>query len=301
MIRVLDLFSGIGGFSLGLERAGMQTVAFCEINPFCRRVLRKHWPEVPIHEDIRALDGRTVSADVICGGFPCQPFSFAGNRRGAADDRHLWPEMRRVIAECRPAWVVGENVVGIIRMELDTVLSDLESLGYSGRTFVIPAAAVDAPHIRKRIWVVARDTNCNRESVGAVHDETLRMQGDVAHAFGIRSAARTQGKDGAEPLHDGVWIGSGSESGRALVELGVGGNGNAANPNGARLEGRSAPLGIRTQCAATGSACRWPPEPGVGRVAHGVPHRVDRLRALGNAVVPQITEMIGRAIMRGMV
>jgi len=248
-MRVLDLFSGIGGFSLGLERAGMRTVAFCEIDPFCRRVLRKHWPEVPIHEDIRVLNGRTISTDVICGGFPCQPFSHAGKRRGAADHRYLWPEMRRVIAEARPAWVFGENVVGIVRMELDTVLSDLDSLGYACRTFVIPAAAVDAPHIRKRVWVVARHANGNGESIGAVDAEVAGMQGDVADADG-QGLEERQGERGDDAAQFSSFVGG----------------------------------------------SRWFAEPGVGRVAYGIPYRMDRLRALGNAVVPQIPEIIGRAI-----
>src|SRR3990167_9543374 len=187
-MRVLDLFSGIGGFSLGLERAGMRTVAFCETDPYCRAVLAKHWPDVPVHGDIRTLDAAAVAAygartespnwngeqirqgtteinaercscniDLICGGFPCQPFSHAGKRRGAADDRHLWPEMARVIAEVRPAWVLGENVAGLVRLGLDGVLSDLEDMGYAVWPVVIPACAVGAPHRRDRVWIVAHN------------------------------------------------------------------------------------------------------------------------------------------------
>ena len=164
-MRVLDLFSGIGGFSLGLQRAGMQTVAFCEIDPFCRRVLEKRFPGVPIFDDIRTLTKRSLQEagvtsdaepiDLICGGFPCQPFSVAGNQRGDQDDRYLWPEMLRVISEVRPTWIIGENVPGIINMALDNVLSDLENLSYACQTFNIPACAVDAPHQRKRVWIVA--------------------------------------------------------------------------------------------------------------------------------------------------
>jgi len=155
-VRVLDLFSGIGGFSLGLERAGMQTVAFCEIDPYCRAVLKKHWPGVPCHEDVRTLTASDVGPiDVICGGFPCQPFSHAGKRLGGEDDRALWPEYRRLIQELRPAWVIGENVVGLVSLGLDSVLDDLEALGYSQRTFDIPACGVGAPHLRHRIWIVA--------------------------------------------------------------------------------------------------------------------------------------------------
>jgi hypothetical protein len=148
----LDLFSGIGGFSLASGWANYTTIGFCEVDPFCRRVLAKHWPGVPIHGDIRTLTGEIVSGwaggrpvDLITGGFPCQPVSVAGKRMGKEDDRYLWPEMLRVIAGIRPHRVLGENVAGIVTMGLDAVLSDLESLGYTCRPVVIPAAAVGAP------------------------------------------------------------------------------------------------------------------------------------------------------------
>ena len=168
-MRVLDLFSGIGGFSLGLEAAGMETVAFCEREPFCQAVLRKHWPDIAIHDDITELDGYGYrgSIDVVCGGFPCQPFSVAGKRRGADDDRALWPEMLRVIRESQPTWVIGENVTGIIEMELNTVLSDLESEGYLCQTFVIPACAVDARHRRDRVWVIAMADSDSQRCAGS--------------------------------------------------------------------------------------------------------------------------------------
>ena len=155
-MRVLSLFAGIGGMDIGLERAGMTVVAQCEIDPFCRAVLKKHWPDVPQFEDVRKLRGEDVGpVDLVCGGYPCQPFSQAGKRGGAEDDRHLWPEMRRLIEELRPAWVLGENVAGHISLGLDEVLSDLDALGYSARPFVIPACAVSAPHRRDRVWIVA--------------------------------------------------------------------------------------------------------------------------------------------------
>jgi DNA (cytosine-5)-methyltransferase 1 len=156
-MKVLDLFSGIGGFSLGLEKAGMQTIAFCEKDTFCQEVLKKGWPHVPIHSDITELDGSDYNGavELVCGGFPCQPFSVAGKRLGAEDDRSLWPEMLRIIREVAPRWVIGENVSGIISMELDKVLSDLEGEGYAVWTFIIPACAVDAHHRRDRVWFVA--------------------------------------------------------------------------------------------------------------------------------------------------
>ena len=181
----LSLFSGIGGLDLAAERAGFCTVGQCEWADYPTKVLEKHWPDVPRWRDIRTLTGgdfyertgmRTV--DVISGGFPCQPFSVAGKRRGKEDDRFLWPEMLRVIEELRPAWVVGENVAGIISMAIDQVLSDLESIGYTCQAFVVPACAVDAPHRRDRVCIVAyRDgagfgTRCNNRERGQIpHDK----------------------------------------------------------------------------------------------------------------------------------
>lgn len=175
-MRVLDLFSGIGGFSLGLESAGMETVAFCEQDKFCQKILAQHWPTLPIHSDITELNGYEYrgTIELVCGGFPCQPFSVAGKQRGAEDDRALWPEMLRVIREVAPRWVIGENVSGIIQMELDNVLSDLEGEGYTCWTFVLPACAVDAPHRRDRVWIVAH-TNCS----GSQRREEARNFGGI--------------------------------------------------------------------------------------------------------------------------
>ena len=163
-MNVLDLFSGIGGFSLGLERAGMTTVAFCEIEKYPRSILKKQWPDVPIYEDVRNVTAESLRADgitgidVICGGWPCQPFSVAGKQAGKEDDRHLWPEVHRLIQELRPRWVIGENVSGFVNMALDDTIADLESEGYTTGQMVIPACAVNACHRRDRVWIVAHDT-----------------------------------------------------------------------------------------------------------------------------------------------
>ena len=181
----LSLFSGIGGLDLAAEWAGFRTVGQCEWADYPRAVLEKHWPGMPRWRDIRTLTGddfyaktglRTVT--VLSGGFPCQPFSTAGKRRGKEDDRYLWPEMLRVIQEIRPAWVVGENVAGIVSMALDTVLSDLESIGYTCQAFVIPACAVDAPHRRDRVAIIAH-SDC--DDGGSRWAESTGQQGSKLH------------------------------------------------------------------------------------------------------------------------
>lgn len=246
----LSLFTGIGGLDLAAEWAGFETVGQCEWADYPTKVLEKHWPDVPRWRDIRTLTKESFYAktglravDVISGGFPCQPFSVAGKRRGKEDDRYLWPEMLRVIQELRPTWVVGENVAGIISMALDQVLSDLESIGYACQTFIIPACAVDAPHRRDRCAIVGY---ADRRSV---RNDELRRNNAFTHAKGSRRKRYDQAA-------------TKQTCGPAQRQLG------AARRPGSQSGGW------------------WPAEPDVGRVAHGVPNRVDRLRCLGNAVVP---------------
>ena len=169
----LSIFSGIGGLDLAAEWAGFQTVGQCEWADYPTKVLEKHWPDVPRWRDIRTLTKESFyertglrTVDIISGGFPCQPFSVAGKRRGSEDDRYLWPEMLRVIKELRPRWVIGENVAGIVNMALDTVLSDLEGIGYTCQAFIIPACAVDAPHRRDRCAIVAFNNSFGRRENG---------------------------------------------------------------------------------------------------------------------------------------
>jgi len=276
-MRVLDLFSGIGGFSLGLERAGMETVAFCEIDPFCQKVLAKHWPDVPIFDDIKTLKGvQLESIDVICGGYPCQPFSQAGKRLGKEDHRHLWPEYLRLIRELRPRWIIGENVAGHISMGLDKVLSDLEGEGYAWGAFVIPAVAVDAKHRRDRVWIVA-----NAIGTGSGRAQT-RSNNRNAEAK----------RESLSKINRQAYTGHFRTSGETMAD-------SKGKPERSRLC-ESEQKGKRRGRPAYSRGEEWKPwstEPAVGRVANGVPSRVDRLKCLGNAVVPQIVEVIGRAVL----
>lgn len=164
MMKLLDLFSGIGGFSLAAEWTGkIKTVAFCEIDKYCQKVLNKNYPEVKIYDDIKLLTREKLEEDdihgidIISGGFPCQPYSIAGKQRGAADDRALWKEMFRLIAKIRPQWIVGENVDNIINLGIENCLSELENENYKTEVYSIPAYAVKAPHKRQRIFIVAHE------------------------------------------------------------------------------------------------------------------------------------------------
>lgn len=283
LMKVLDLFSGIGGFSLGLERAGMKTVAFCEIDPFCQKILKKHWPDVPIHTDITKLDGKQYAGaiDLVCGGFPCQPFSFAGKRKGKIDNRHLWPEMFRVVQESKPTWFLGENVPGIINMELEQVCTDLEAEGYEVQPLIIPACGVDAPHRRNRVWILAHSNFCNdnrisRQNEGAGKKEQIQERNKYRQ-FG--NASDLCASTVANPDSTGLQRGNVKEG--------------SYKKNGGIQQGRE----LERNCAA-GRSKQWDVESCMDRVANGIPRRVDRLRALGNAVVPQIPEIIGNYMMR---
>ena len=289
-MQVLDLFSGIGGFSLGLKRAGMETIGFCEIDPFCRKVLAKHWPDVTIHTDIRRLDGKDYKgrAEIICGGFPCQPFSQAGKRRGTEDDRHLWPEMLRIISEVRPTWVIGENVIGIVKMELDSILSDLEGEGYQTRAFIIPACGIDAPHKRDRVWIIAH-ANSEGESDGPINEgprpRQLELMADPNAGLGAVTQQAVQ-------------------AGRATI---ISSSKDVAYSESERVQrlwssGEQKPHTYGGQKLSLCGSERprpayWEAEPGMGRVVDGIPNRVDRIKGLGNAVVPMVVEVIGNAIM----
>jgi DNA (cytosine-5)-methyltransferase 1 len=271
-MNVLELFAGIGGLSLGLERAGFHVVGQVEINPFSRSVLSRHWPEVPRHDDVRTAVGWWLSeprprVDVIAGGYPCQPESVAGARRGTGDARWLWPEFARIVHALGPRYVIGENVMGHRTSGLRFVLRDLADLGYTTRAGVVSAAEVGAPHRRQRIFVLAELADTERAEV---RDEPGRFSG----AYG---------------------------EGSPLARL----NGSAQYVADAEREGQLQPggpvgeIGRRAGDRSSESRRWWAVEPEMGRVAHGVPGRVDRLTALGNAVVPQVAEFVGRLLLSG--
>ena len=350
----LSLFSGIGGLDLAAEAAGFRTVGQCEWADYPTKVLEKHWPEVPRWKDIRTLTKESFyertglrTIELISGGFPCQPFSCAGKRRGKDDDRYLWPEMLRVINELRPTWVVGENVANIVNMALDQVLSDLEDQGYQTRTFIIPACSVDAPHRRDRCAIVAysdsvglemqrskqppagtagsgkdvADTKLLQGQHGYITEEVGRRTGQAEQAgMGGRFVAHATGEQGwrLQQSELSPHIGAGCKRRHGLVantyrpmrDRGVPDSDQARGPGftdgrkdvsdthdgggslrrDGELPATQGSGGIWSDhgggAPEYGGWEWWPAEPDVGRVAHGIPSRVDRLKCLGNAVVP---------------
>ena len=278
----LSLFSGIGGLDIAAEWAGFKTVGQCEWADYPRAVLEKHWPGLPRWRDIRTLTKesfyeqtglRTIT--VLSGGFPCQPFSTAGKRRGKDDDRYLWPEMLRVIQEIRPRWVVGENVAGIVTLALDQVLSDLESIGYTCQAVIIPACAVDAPHRRDRCAIVgnSNEERRNKQQPAAFSSRTGEPGStNYTSAFATDPNRKRFQNSGHEPKHKAFLVQNRiTNASWRKFEPGVGG-------------------------MVDGVSC-WMDEPGgIPRINGCVRNRVNRIQCLGNAVVPQQFYPIFRAI-----
>ena len=406
-LKILDLFSGLGGFSLGLERTGnFETIAFCDNDKYSNLVLQKHWKGVKIYNDVKEITKEKLESDgielpdIITGGFPCQPFSVAGKQKGTSDDRHLWPEMFRIIQELKPRWVIGENVKGLVNLQdgmvFEAVCTDLEGEGYEVRAFNIPAAGVGAPHRRERIWIVAHAKRYNKtDEIRGSYEEERRIQEehrqdnsssgltsgtstirqsdngyeDVSNSNNTRNRTpehetnenRQKTDEGRQEQSQFKFSGHGEDvedSRRTLqsrtelretnedeVRKGYANqhqrSGSTSEPNVANTYTRLRDgtfeevqsgwqtfdtSSQRTDVAYTGSSNRddyetisgnggsqtqkvsrngsslsgegswWHTEPDVGRVAHGIPGRVYRLKGLGNSIVPKIAEEIGKAI-----
>jgi DNA (cytosine-5)-methyltransferase 1 len=410
-VKHLDLFSGIGGFALGLQKVGFETVAFCDIEKYCQHLLKQKWNGIKIYSDVREITKEKFKADgiespeIITGGFPCQPFSVAGSRKGTDDNRHLWPEMFRIIKEFKPRWIIGENVRGIVSIQdglvFETVCTDLESEGYEVQTFNIPAVGVGAPHKRERIWIVAnsrcsirgKQSSRNSESIGSRTFKKTERSTDTSKITGSSERAETMadteskrtgennerlrsrtsgisGREGTTRIQEDVAnsntgnveagcerqrrireentkerqsnnatgssevmantnesisrerqiFGNPNDKGRGASEtrreslqpedrqtrtdnLGSGSE-VMANTNSERQQEQCRPKSIQEEgneleCSSSQSGGNfWDIEPDVGRVVNGLPGRVHRLKGLGNAIVPQIAQEIGKAIMK---
>lgn len=303
----LSLFSGIGGLDIAAEMAGFRTVGQCEWADYPTKVLEKHWPDVPHWRDIRTLTGgsfyertglRTV--DVVSGGFPCQPVSVAGKRRGKEDDRYLWPEMFRVIQELRPAWVVGENVAGLVTLGLDEVLADLESIDYACQAFIIPACAVDAAHRRDRCAIVAY-TNCGRQLHRALEKHAAKIRKYAQCKFERRcedvSYPKSIGLQGGRTGWEQI---SGTRPQEREPERRNNVCNSAEEPESERPVRRPAQSGLGRVVDGVPAWVDgyWLNEPDIPRITAEKKNRVDRLKCLGNAVVWRQFYPIFEAIMQ---
>jgi DNA-cytosine methyltransferase len=373
-LKLLDLFSGIGGFSLGLESTGyFQTIAFVEKDKFCRQVLQKNFNNIPIEEDIRNVRGSNYAADVITGGFPCQPFSVAGKRKGTDDDRYLWDETIRVVAECKPIWFIGENVEGLINinngMVLRQVQTDLEEQGFQVQCIVIPASGIGAWHQRKRVWIVAysdsnrhsnkirgsstkeerisqehrQDHNTTRKSSGAssVWETNNQHVPNTDTGFGIRENQEIQTRgntivNGSEDVSNSnskLSNGCGSSTRnsstkfkglecnqswnwneiRSKAERCSEQNGDdVPNSNGERPQGYKLQHDLETgkqisehdgKTSSERQQTWWQTQSEFCGVPNGISYELDkdranRIKALGNSIVPQIARQIGLSIMK---
>jgi DNA (cytosine-5)-methyltransferase 1 len=298
-MKVIDLFSGIGGFSLGLEAVGFQTVQFVEQDPFCQKVLKHHWPHVPIHADIKTFDGkRHKDIGLICGGFPCQGFSVAGKQRGVEDDRYLWPEMFRTIQDVEPSYVVGENVSGIINLALDKVYADLEK-SYEVTIFNLPALAADALHRRERIFIIGvrkdladSDSDARGTRSGS---KSLERESRLEHWGGSRGFTP---KATNSHLADSGSIRFQRSAKKSVLgqpdlqrKLERGGSDKRIERTNECRVGHLA-HGISRGLAGF----EWPEEK-LPRLATNEKNRGKKLKGLGNAVVPPLIAKIGALIM----
>lgn len=309
-LRVLDLFSGIGGFSLGLERTGeFETVAFCEIDPFCRRVLAKHWPTIPCHDDITTREFHEGEADVITGGFPCQDVSLAGRRAGLAGaNSGLYRELVRALRVVRPRYGIVENVAALLSDGMGTVLGDLAESGIDTEWDCVPACAIGAPHERDRVWIV---THANHERCGEAWQLQHRPLQVPAGGTEARAAARDASDPSCEQTdshapRDGCGQGRTQRPPDSFAGVRDEACRNVADPCSARLAFRAgltrdaweefAPT--ERDAISNGGKSLWPDEPALSGVDDGIPDWMDRVRSTGNAILPQIPEIIGCAVAR---
>jgi DNA (cytosine-5)-methyltransferase 1 len=279
-MKHLGLFEGIGGFSLAARWMGWETVAWVEINEFCQKVLKKNFPEAKGYGDIKEFDGTKYrgTIDILTGGFPCQPYSSSGKRKGKGDERHLWPEMLRVVREIRPSFIVGENVYGLITwnkgLVFEEVHTDLEAEGYEVQSFILPAAGVNAPHKRDRIWFVAHSISkhfpisIQQWRQGKADNSNTDWQGNTRTI--------TDSKDNGCQRQNG----SSNRQERRVVSEGF-------------VKRRES-----VRCGETIIGCweDFPTQSPVRRRDDGIPNRVDRIKSLGNAIVPQVALEIFKAI-----
>jgi len=278
-----SLFAGIGGFELAATWAGIEPVWSNEIDKFACKVLRKNFDHEIIQEDIREIGAHNLrSVDIISGGFPCQPFSQAGKRKGKSDDRYLWPEMLRVISELKPSYIIGENVAGLLSMEngetLKGILSDLENEGYNNEIFIIPACGVQAWHRRDRIWIVSTRNDIYTSYTDSNSQRPYRQK--------VQQPGKTELRNKQISISEGLGKNVSNSKSEGFQKRKI-------------KKSQKDKSGIRLKCIYTsqgGAIENWSTEPELDRVANGIPNRVDRIKGLGNAIVPQVAYEIFKTI-----
>ena len=317
ILKVLDLFSGIGGFSLALESTGhFETVAFVEKDEFCQKVLAKNFKGIPIEGDIRNVKGNRYEADVITGGFPCQPFSVAGKRKGTDDDRYLWDETIRVIRECKPRWFIGENVEGIINIQdgmvLRQVQNDLEEEGFEVRCLVVPASSKGAWHHRKRVWILGYSNSGHEHQKQSISQRTYSDTSRVCNATNSNSRVRGRGRAVEQGRANKVWGFCAAKEEQPECNIrseAVGCNAVLRKEDVSNTKHERFSQGMQSKTTSNGNRQResksketwWQTQSRVCGVPNGVSYELDknrakRVKALGNSIVPQIVYEIGKAI-----
>ena len=330
MLKVLDLFSGIGGFSLGLESTGhFETIAFCEKDQFCQKVLKKHWSNIPIIDDVRRINGKEIKADVVTGGFPCQPFSVAGKRKGTDDDRYLWDETIRVVRECKPKYFIGENVEGLINIQQGMVLrqvqTDLEKEGFEVQCLIIPASGIGAWHQRKRVWIIGCNVSNSNTRFGIGENQEIQTRGNTS-TNSSKNVSNTFGKlsDGCssttrnsttefkrvECNQSWNWNEVWSKTERCSKQD----RKNVSNPRSRNVQSRCVGQKLSSEKIEKEKTTRstwsnsssknrtwWQTQSELCGVPNGVSYELDknranRVKSLGNSIVPQIARELGKAI-----
>ena len=326
-LKLLDLFSGLGGFSLGLESTGFfETIAFVEKDEFCQKVLKKNFKNIPIEGDIRNVKGEKYRADVVTGGFPCQPFSVAGKRKGTDDDRYLWDETIRVVRECKPKWFIGENVEGLVNIQdgmvLRQVQNDLEEEGFEVQCLIIPASGIGAWHQRKRIWIIGYNVSNSNTRFGIGENQEIQTRGntstngskDVSNTFGKLSDGCSSTTRNSKTKFKGMecnqswnWNEVRSKTERCSEQD----REDVSDSDGKRLQGRKFQHHLETGKQSTTNNGKnsskeqqtwWQTQSNLCGVPNGVSYgldknRANRIKSLGNSIVPQIARELGLAIM----
>ncbi|BAR14186.1 DNA (cytosine-5-)-methyltransferase (TIGR00675) [uncultured Mediterranean phage uvMED] len=320
-LKLLDLFSGIGGFSLGLESTGQfETIAFVEKDEFCQKVLKKNFNNIPIESEVRNVKGDRYAADIITGGFPCQPFSVAGKRKGTDDDRYLWDETIRVIRECKPRWFIGENVEGIINIQEGVVLrqvcDDLEKEGFEVQCLVIPASGIGAWHQRKRVWILAYSEH--NGSHRSERNETIESSNEQEKRLSVRD---DKDVPNTNSIRHRRWSSEGctnerwsflprEQEGREMGSKAQRCDGDDANTNSEGSQGHGVSTNMETKQRQVSSKNSieeqqtwWEAQSSLCRNVNGISYELDkdranRIKSLGNSIVPLIARELGLAIIK---